>query len=275
MVKVYISADLEGIAGVTHAEHTMRDGKEHERARVLMTEEVNAAISGAIEAGATEIVVNDSHGTMRNIIPERLHKDAYLISGTPKPLSMMEGIDDSFDAAMFIGYHAACGTQNAVLDHTYAGRVVSAAIINGMELGETGINAAVAGYFGVPVVMVSGDTAVASQARDLIPGVVTVVVKQGIGRYAARSLHPEKAQAVIKEAARKALGSLGSVGCFRVRPPVCLELHMNNTGMADIAELIPGVERIAPRAIRFVSEDYLTVFKAMRAAITLAGETLQ
>lgn len=274
-MKVYISADLEGVAGVTHAEHTMRDGKEHERARLLMTEEVNAAVTGAIEAGATEIVVNDSHGTMRNIIPEKLHRDAYLISGTPKPLSMMEGIDETFDAAMFVGYHAAYGTQNAVLDHTYAGRVVSRAVINGMELGETGINAAVAGYFGVPLVMVSGDTAVARQARDLVPGIVTVAVKEAIGRYAARSLHPEKAQALIKEAAKKALAGLGSIGCFEVHPPVRLELHVNNTGMADVAELIPGVERIGPRAIRFVADDYLTVFKAMRAAITLAGETLQ
>ncbi len=274
-MKVYISADLEGVAGVTHAEHTMRDGKEHERARLLMTEEVNAAVTGAIEAGATEIVVNDSHGTMRNIIPEKLHRDAYLISGTPKPLSMMEGIDETFDAAMFIGYHAACGTRNAVLDHTYAGRVVSRAVINGMELGETGINAAVAGYFGVPLVMVSGDTAVARQAMELVPGIVTVAVKEAIGRYAARSLHPEKAQALIKEAAKKALTGLGSISCFQVHPPVSLELHVNNTGMADIAELIPGVERIGPRAIRFVAHDYLTVFRAMRAAITLAGETLQ
>ncbi|MDI7246125.1 MAG: M55 family metallopeptidase [Bacillota bacterium] len=274
-MKVYISADLEGVAGVTHAEHTMRDGKEHERARLLMTEEVNAAIAGAIEAGATQIVVNDSHGSMRNIIPEKLHRDAYLISGTPKPLSMMEGIDDTFDAAMFVGYHAASGTQDAVLDHTYAGRVVSRVVMNGTELGETGINAAVAGYFGVPVAMVSGDTAVVQQARGLIPGVVTVAVKEAIGRYAARSLHPEKAQALIRDGAKKALAGLGSVACFEVHPPVCLELHVNNTGMADMAELIPGVERIGPRALKFAADDYITVFKAMRAAITLAGETLQ
>ncbi|MCR4401358.1 MAG: M55 family metallopeptidase [Firmicutes bacterium] len=274
-MKVYISADLEGVAGVTHSEHTARDGKEHERARALMTDEINAAVTGAIEAGATEVVVNDSHGTMRNIIPEKLHKDAYLISGAPKPLSMMEGIDSTFDAAMFLGYHAACGTPDAVLDHTYAGRTVARVVINGMELGETGINAAVAGHFGVPLVLVTGDTAVARQARELVPRVVTVAVKEAIGRYAARSLHPERAQALIREAARKALADLRSIGCFEIRPPIRLELHLNQTGMADMAELVPGMERTGPRSVGFTADNYLSVFKAMRVAIALAGETAQ
>lgn len=152
---------MEGVAGVVDREQTLRDGKEHERARKLMTQEVNAAIEGALEAGAKQVLVNDSHGTMRNIILEELNENAELITGSPKPLSMMQGIDKTFNAVLFVGYHAMRGTYKGVLEHTYHGNIVSDVFFNSKRYGETGMNAAVAGYFKVPIVLVTGDQAVA------------------------------------------------------------------------------------------------------------------
>ncbi len=164
-MKVFISADMEGISGVTHAEHVLRDGKEHERARKLMTGEVNAAVEGALEAGAAKVVVNDSHGTMRNILPEDLHEEAELVTGAPKPLFMMEGLDSSFKAVFFVGYHGMRGSYPSILEHTYSSRVVYDFCVNDKILGETGINAAIAGYYDVPVVLVTGDRKLTEEAE--------------------------------------------------------------------------------------------------------------
>ena len=270
-MRVFISADMEGVAGVVHGEHTLRDGKEHERARRLMTGEVNAAVEGAIEAGASYIVVNDSHGTMRNIIPEELHEAAELITGSPKLLSMMQGINSTFDAVFFVGYHARRGTHNGVLEHTYRGRVVSDVIINGQPMGETGINAAVAGHFNVPVVLVTGDQAVTEEAKALLGNVETVVVKKGVGRFAAKCLNPARARKLIKEGASKALRRLNDFKPFKVDSPVKLEVVFIHTGMADMAELIPGAERMDGRTLVFTSNDFITAFKALRAMLILAG----
>lgn len=270
-MKVFISADMEGVAGVVHGEHTRRDGKEHERARKLMAYEVNAAVEGVFEAGKATVVVNDSHGTMRNIIPEELHEEAELIIGTPKPLSMMQGIDSSFDAAFFIGYHARRGSYTGVLEHTYSGRVVSDVLINGKSLGETGINAALAGHFDVPVVLVTGDRVVVEEARSLLGIVETVAVKEGVGRFAARCLSPAKARALIKEGATRAVRRISDFKPFRIDPPIRLEVAFVHTGMTEMAELLPGAKRINGRTVSFVSDDYVEVFKALRAMITLAG----
>jgi len=273
-VKVFISADLEGVAGVVHGEHTLRDGKEHERARRLMTHEVNAAIEGALEAGATNILVNDSHGTMRNIIPEELHEAAELITGSPKPLSMMQGIDNTFNAALFTGYHARRGAYIGVLEHTYHGRVVSDVSINGKPMGETGINAAVAGYFNVPVVLVTGDQAVTEEARSLLSNVETVTVKEGVGRFAAKCANPMKARGLIKEGATNALKRLNEFKPFKIKPPIELDIVFIHTGMSEMAELVPGAKRVDGRTLSFVSNDYLEVFKAGYAMITLAGTNI-
>jgi len=271
-MKVFISADLEGVAGVVHGEHTQRDGKEHERARKLMTQEVNAAIEGVLEANkGAVVVVNDSHGTMRNILPEELHEAAELITGSPKPLSMMQGIDSSFDVAFFLGYHARRGTYSGVLEHTYHGGVVSDVIINDKPLGETGINAALAGYFKVPVALITGDRAVTEEARSVLGRVETVKVKEGVGRYAARCISPAKARILIKEGASKALKNLKQFKPFKINPPIKLEVGFNNTGMTEMAELMPGAKRIDGRTVSFVSHDYLEAFKALRTMITLAG----
>lgn len=274
-MKIFISADMEGVAGVVHGEHIMRDGKEHERARKLMTYEVNAAVEGVLETNKkATIVVNDSHGTMRNILPEELHEAAELITGSQKPLSMMQGIDSSFDAAFFVGYHARRGTYSGVLEHTYHGGVISDVIINGKPMGETGINAAIAGHFKVSVALVTGDRTVTEEARNILGKVETVQVKEGIGRYAARCVSPARARILIKEGAIEALKNLKQFKPFKISPPIILRVAFINTGMTEMAELVPGVKRIDGRTVSFVSDDYLEAFKALRAMITLAGTTV-
>jgi len=273
-MKVFISVDLEGISGVVHEEHTRRDGKEHDRARKLMTGEANAAISGAFEAGASEVVVNDSHGTMRNLIPEELHEDAKLMTGSIKALSMMEGIDRSFEAVFLVGYHSRRGTLHGVLDHTYSGATVSSFQINGQELGETGMNAAIAGCFDVPVVLVTGDLAVTSEAKSLLGNVETVTVKEAVSRWAARCLHPNKAREAIKRGAISALKRRSEMRPFNLKPPIEMKIKLMNAGMADVVELIPEVKRIAPRVVAYTSDDFLKVYKAFTAMVTLANSTI-
>ena len=273
-MKVFISADMEGVSGVTHAEHVLRKGKEHERARKLMTGEVNAAVEGALEAGAKKVVVNDSHHTMRNIIPEELHREAELITGSPKPLSMMEGLDSSFNAAFFIGYHGKRGSYPAILEHTYSGGVVYDILINGISMGETEINSAIAGYYNVPVALVSGDKKLVEEARTLLGNVETVIVKEAIGRTAARCLSPIKARELMKKSAVKALRKVDKLKPFKIKPPINLTVFFVNTGMAEIAELVPGTKRIDGRTVSFSSKDLIEVYKTFRAMIMLAGTTV-
>ncbi|MEM3577526.1 MAG: M55 family metallopeptidase [Candidatus Bathyarchaeia archaeon] len=272
-MKVFISADMEGVAGVVHEEHVMRDGKEHERARRLMTQEVNAAIEGALEAGAKTIVVNDSHGTMRNIIPEELHEAAELVTGSPKPLSMMQGIDETFNAAFFIGYHAMASGFLTIMGHTYHGRVVYNVKVNNKIMGETGINAAVAGYYNVPVVLVTGDEAVTREAAEILGKVETVAVKKAYGRYAAQCLSPTKARKLIKEAAYKSLKNLGRFKPFKINPPITFEIDFVNTGMTEMALLIPGVKQTTSRTVIYTSNNLIEAFKTFRAITTLAATT--
>ncbi|MCP2519058.1 M55 family metallopeptidase [Candidatus Aminicenantes bacterium AC-335-A11] len=270
-LKVYISVDMEGIAGVVHREQSSSAGKDYNIARKWMIEETNAVIQGALDAGATEIVVNDSHGSMRNIILSELHPSAYLITGSPKPLSMMQGIDDSFDAVIFIGYHAKAGTKNGVLDHTYSGSSIYSIRINNIEMPEVGINALVAGYFDVPVVLVSGDSEVCFQAKELLSKEIEVVpVKEGIGRYAAKCLPLNKAFKLLREKTKLALKKRSKIKPFKLDPPYTFELEFNFSYQADYPELIPGVKRKNGRTVYFVIKDYIEGFKLMRALIALA-----
>jgi len=271
-LKVYISADMEGVGGVVHADFTSIQRKEYPRSRRWMTQEVNAAIEGALAAGATEIVVNDSHGSMRNILIEELNPAAKLITGSPKALSMMEGIDSTFDAVIFIGYHARMGTERGILDHTYSSRTVSNIRINGRTLNEAEINAAIAGYYGVPVVMISGDEAVVRQTKEVLKDIEGVVVKRGVGRYAAEVLHPEKVRELIREGAKRAIANRKKVKIFKIDPPIKLEIEFLKSSMADMATLIPGVKRIGGRTVFYEGKDYIETFKLMRALIALARE---
>jgi D-amino peptidase len=266
-MKVYISCDMEGISGVVAGKQTEMNGEEYKRAQKLMTGEVNAAIEGALAGGATEILVNDSHGSMRNILIEELNPSAQLISGSPKPLSMMQGIDASFDAAFFIGYHAQAGTAYSVLDHTYSG-IVYQVSLNDQPVGETGLNAALAGYFGVPVVLVTGDKLLVEEAKALLGTVEGVAVKESYGRYAARSLVPEAVHDHIRQAAQSALSKGGKP--FVVEPPITLAVDFTSSAHLDMAELIPGTRRTSGRHIEYTHDDLLTVFEVWRAMLKLA-----
>ena len=272
-MRVYISIDMEGVAGVAHEDQTdptePRHAGEYNRFRRLMTNEANAAIAGALEAGAKAVLVNDSHWLMRNLLAEDLNPAAELLSGGPKRLSMVEGIDSGFDAAMFIGYHARAGTRNASIDHTYTSRVYEVRI-NGEPAGELALNAAMAGLHEVPVVLVSGDQALAAEARALLgTGVETVVVKEAVGRFAARSLAPSVACERIRAGVVAALGRKHAP--FRIPAPIRLEVDFALTQMADMAELVPGSIRTAGRSVGYTGDDYREVFRAWRAMYNLAS----
>jgi D-amino peptidase len=272
-MRVFISVDMEGVAGVVHEDQTdpkdPRHAAEYERARRLMTGEANAAVEGALASGATHVVVSDSHWLMRNIAAEELHPGAELVSGGPRRLSMMEGIDDGFTAAFCIGYHGMAGTAHATIDHTYTERV-RAVRLNGRMVGELGLNAALAGSFGVPVVLVSGDQSLAAEAAELLgDGVEAVVVKQAVSRFAARSVSPDVARARIREAAARALRR--HVPPVTIPAPVTLEVEFAHTHQADMAELVPGSTRPDGRTICFTAADYREVFRAFRAFSSLSS----
>ena len=271
-LKIFISVDMEGICGVVHSDQTSSGTPDYGPARKWMAQDVNAAVEGALEAGAAEIVVNDSHGSMRNINPDDLFPKAVLISGTPKPLSMMQGIDASFQACLLIGYHAKAGTQDAILDHTISSSVVRSVKVNGVELPELGLNGAIAGSFGVPVVLVSGDAAVCRQASEVLgPEVVTVPVKEAFGRTAAKLVPMAEARQMIKAGVKEALAKLGRAKPFNIASPYEFELGYYLSSQADAgAMLFPGVKRTDARTLTFRTDDYLEGFKTLRALISLA-----
>jgi len=272
-LKVFISADLEGIWGVVHSEQTSAEYSGYGAACKWMAEDVNAVVQGLLEAGATEIVVNDSHGSMRNLRADELHPRASLVSGSPKPLSMMQGLDESFDACIFVGYHARAGSAEAVLDHTISSGTVRSIRINGREMPELGINAALAGYFRVPVVMISGDRETCEQAKGILGSeIVTAAVKEGIGRTAAKMLPAGEARQILKEKAREALSKRGKIPGFTVNPPVNIELEFLRSSQAELPLLLPQVKRLDARSVGFSGDDLLEGFKLMRAVIVLAGQ---
>jgi D-amino peptidase len=272
-MRVYISVDMEGVAGVVHEDQTdptePRHAGEYNRMRRLMTSEANAAIEGALEAGASRVLVNDSHWLMRNLLAEDLHPSAELMSGGPKLRSMVEGVELGFDAAFFVGYHAMAGAQHAIIDHTYTG-IVHEARLNGRPMGELGINAVLAGSYGVPVAMVSGDQALAAEAKALLgDGVEAVVVKHAVGRFAARSVSPAESCRRIRQGAAAALRRTHTP--LELDAPIRLEVEFAQAHMADMAELVPGSVRTSGRTLGYVHDDYREVFRAWRALYNLAG----
>jgi len=270
--KVFISVDMEGIWGVVHGDQVSSASPEYGPARRWMVDDVNAVIAGLFEAGASEVIVNDSHGSMRNIIADGLNPKASLVTGSPKPFLMMQGIDGTFDACIFVGYHAKAGTASAILDHTISGGAMRSIKINGQELPELGINGAIAGYYKVPVIMLSGDTETCVQARSILGNeIVTVAVKEGAGRYAAKLLPQEEARKRLKEGAQEALLKKAKILPFKLNLPYQFELDFNNSGQAELPALIPGVKRTGARGVTFSSSDYMDGVKLMRALIALAS----
>jgi D-amino peptidase len=266
-MKVFVSTDMEGTAGVVDWEQCVGDGPEAAAGRKLLLGEVNAAIEGAMAGGATEIVVNDSHYLMRNLPPDELAGGASYISGSHKPLYMMQGLDGSFDAVALVSYHGSVGAP-AGLSHTYSPRVVTEARLNGVVCGEAGINALVAAHFGVPVVLVTGDRYACEETAALIPGVHAAVVKEAISRTAAHSMHPDRARALIRETAEKAVA-----GAKGAEPPplagATLEVSVRNTDIAEAASWVRGVDRTGPRELRIHGDDPLATYRSFCAAILL------
>ncbi len=273
--RVFISIDMEGISGIVHGSQTGGDKPDYQTGRRLMVGDLNAAVEGALAAGAEEVVVSDAHGGMRNLEPEKVHEEALLIRGSPKPGSMMEGISDDYDAALYVGYHAMKGTENGVLAHTISGGAIDGVWINGRETGEFGLNSALAGWHGVPSVFIAGDAAVAAEARSFVPNISTAVVKWAVGRYAAKCLHPKKAQALIKKTASEALGRIEAVEPYRVGEPVEFKLRFTNSVGGDVAGLLPYVERIDGRTVKAVLDDYPSAMNALRAAISIGGAAMR
>jgi D-amino peptidase len=265
MTTVFVSIDMEGIAGIAHLRQVWRGSDDFPAARKLMTAEANAAVAGAFEGGATSVVVNDSHGDMENLLPEEMDPRAELILGSPKVLSMMQGFGSDFDVALFVGYHAAAGTQAAVLDHTYSGRLLYEVRLNGEPATEAELNAAFAGTYGVPVGLITGDDKACDQVAKRLPGIRTVVVKEGYGRTVAKSLHPSAARAAIRKGAAEAVAGCGELQPYRPDPPFVLEADVANTSCADLCALAPGVDRIGPRTVRFQTDDFREAFRCLLA----------
>ncbi|UCG32334.1 MAG: M55 family metallopeptidase [Phycisphaerales bacterium] len=264
-LKVFVSVDMEGITGVISIEETGSKGTDYAYYRTLMTEEVNAAIEGAAEAGAAEIVVRDSHGSGRNLMPEELDPRAKLLRDwAGGPFGMMEGIDESYDAVVFVGYHAKAGTKDATLDHTMSGTIGDLRV-NGVSLPEAGWNGLIAGCYGVPVILVAGDKAICEQARSIFGDIETVAVKEGIGE-AGLNLHPQRSRDLIKAGVKTALGRLGEFKPLKYEPPYTMEVQFKNEPQAYRASWFAGAKRVGDWGVSYTSDEFVDLMRFLMLA---------
>lgn len=261
--KIHISVDMEGLAGVVTDEQLGPTGFEYERFRRFMTEELLAAIEGARAAGAGEILVADSHGNGQNLLLEMIPDDIRVVRSWPRPLGMMEGIDESFDAAIFIGYHAGTTNPDGVRAHTMSSARLADVRINGVSMPEAGTNAAIAGHFGVPVIMLSGDDAIAAEAQAIIGEIETAVVKEAISFHAANTMTPAAAQALIREKAELAVRRIGEFQPYTVQTPITAEVRFKNYRPSQILALLPMFQRPDAHSVRFVGADMLEVERVL------------
>ena len=268
-MRVFISVDMEGVSGIVAREQVIPGERDFQIGRELMTKDANAAIEGALAAGAKEVLVRDSHANKINLLVEQLHEAANFISGSPTPMSMVEGLETGADAVLLIGYHSREGTLGGVLDHTMSGKSVAAVLVNGQEFGETALSAMVAGELGIPTVFLSGDRAACEQAQKLIPGIGTVSVKEGLGRYAARCLAPKRARELIKTGVTKALKS-SQAKPFVVKTPLDLVIEFKDSGKADAAGRIPNTRRVDGHSVGYDAKSCVEAYKAAVAMITMA-----
>lgn len=273
-MRIFISIDIEGIPGVVSLEHIRRDGKDYERARKWMTEHVIGFIKALEQNRIFSVLVNDSHGDMANLILDDIPENVDVITGSTKKLSMVEGVDEC-DAAFFLGYHSRAGSFG-VLDHTYFGRVVYNVRINGTAYGEFGINAMLAGYFNVPVALISGDNEVLKEAKLLIPEIETVLTKIRRGRFSAENFSFKHLEKQIRKKVARAIKKLNEnkIRPLKVRKNVNVEIDFLNSGMADIAEIMPGSKRKGPRTLFYKAENIKEAFRAIRTWINLASRVI-
>jgi D-amino peptidase len=272
-MKVYISVDMEGIAGISHPNPTGRGDSGYPAAVELMVGEANAAIEGALAAGADEILVNDSHGGMYNLRPADLHPAARVLQGQ-KAWSMVAGTgpEAGFDVALFVGYHARAGHPTGTIAHTYSGRPTLSQL-NGRPVGETGLNAAILGAWGIPVGLVAGDDALAGEVADWLPWAERVIVKTASGGNAAASVHPTIARDLIRGGAERAVrrAAAGDLQPLVIGPPVVVEVDYRNAIAADYAAIVPGAQRVGDRGVRFEAPDAVTAYRGFLAGVRLAG----
>ena len=269
-MKIYVSADIEGVAGVVHPSQGQPGNGEYERARRLMTDEVSAAVAGAFDAGATSVLVNDSHGPQTNLLPELLDPRAELLLGRPKQGGMCAGLNASFDAVFFTGYHSGAG-RHGVLSHTVNGSAFAAIRLNGLECAEAMLYGAYAASHGVPVALLTGDDQLMAQCASGFPGAQTVVVKHAIGHRAARAISPQRACAAIQDGAAAAVRNLRNCHPMPIMSSYRLELDLNTVGIADLAAIIPVVERVGPRTIAFATGGIADVLGWINTVSVLAS----
>jgi D-amino peptidase len=267
-LKIYISVDMEGVVGVVTNEQLGPSGFEYGVARERMTAEVNAAIEGARAAGATEIVISDSHGNGQNLLLENLPKDVTVVRSWPRPLMMMQGIDETFDAVIFIGYHSSTTNPEGVRAHTISSARLTDVRLNGVSMPEAGINAAIAGHFGVPVIMVSGDDAIVKEARSLLGDIEGAVVKWAYSFHSARTLMPEAAYELIRAKAERAVERLDEFEPYRLETPVTLDVRFKNYRPPEVLAYLPIVERTDSHSIRFIGKDMVEVSKFLGFMLT-------
>jgi D-amino peptidase len=266
-LKVYISVDMEGVAGAVTGEQLGPAGFEYQRFREFMTGEALAAIEAARRAGATEILVSDSHGNGQNLLIERFPSDVTIVRAWPRPQAMMEGIDATFDAAILIGYHASTHSPRGVRAHTFSSAYLTGVSVNGAPASEALLSAAIAGHYGVPIVAISGDAAAVEEAQAQIGPVEGAIVKWDIGFHSARTLTPEAAYARIGEAVARGLARRAELRPFRVAAPVTFELRFKHYRPAEVFDLLPNVERTGSHSIRFVGRDILEVIRFLQFAM--------
>ncbi len=260
-VRVYISVDMEGIAGVVSPEQLGPGGFEYQKAREWMTAETLAAIAGAREAGATEFVVSDSHGNGQNLLIDLFPADVRVVRSWPRPLGMMEGIDSTFDAVLFIGYHASTNNPAGVRAHTFSSAHLASVELNGRPLMEAGVNAAIAGRYGVPVVMMSGDDIAIAEARTQIGDIEGAVVKRAISFHAANTMTPAAAQALVRAKAKAGVARRASLKPMVVTTPVRLDITFKNYRPAEVLAYLPFVQRMTSHGIRVMAKDMIEVSK--------------
>jgi D-amino peptidase len=269
-LRVFISVDMEGVTGVIQPSQLGPTGFEYNRAREWMTGELLAAIDGARSAGATEIVAADSHGNAQSLLIDQLPDDVRIVRGFPRPLGMMQGIDETFDAVVFIGYHSSEYAVNSVRSHTFSSARLLGVKLHGMEVSEGIFNAALAGHFGVPVAFVSGDRAAVEQLQGVIPLAGGAIVKEGFGYHSAITVTPARGQAMIREGVADAIGRVRGIQPYRIATPVALEVAFKLTLDAEQAAFVPGLERLDAHAVGGRFPDMVVVSRLMRVLTNMA-----
>jgi D-amino peptidase len=267
--KVFISVDMEGISGVVQPAQLGPEGFEYQRAREWMTGEVNAAIAGIRDAGPAEIVVADSHGNGQSLLIDKLPDDVRIVRGFPRPLEMMQGIDDSFAAAVFIGYHASEWTANAVRGHTISSARLLGVRLNGTEVSEGMYNAALAGQFGVPVAFVSGDRLAVLQLQQVAPAAEGAIVKEPYGYHSAVTVTPARGRAMIRDGLKRAMNSIGSLRPYRINAPIALEVGFKLTIDAERAAFVPGLTRSDAHSVKGTFKDMTEITKLLQVLTSL------